>query len=294
MTLDSITTSRDIPHPDPAPEPLGDPIAAHAADESSAPAAGLPEWNEPAGLTARGTLIVLTGRGEAAGVYERFGRRLSADSYRVRVVEDATRDIAVARSQVSALLADDALPEPKVLIGSDSGAALAAVILAESGAGIAGAVLVGLPAVTTGASVTELDAPVDDAELRSACPLHRRTLADPTLVTAGALTRPLPRELADALAGALAHLGSGTVPLLAVHGEADAVSPVTTALDAYRSLAGAQILTISGGRHDALNDVSHRSVAAAVVQFLERVRLAEPGSETELPLVLRDASVRRA
>jgi hypothetical protein len=30
------------------------------------------------------------------------------------------------------------------------------------------------------------------------------------------------------------------------------------------------------------------------VQFLERVRLAEPGSETELPLVLRDASVRRA
>ena len=31
-----------------------------------------------------------------------------------------------------------------------------------------------------------------------------------------------------------------------------------------------------GGRHDALNDLTHRTVAAAVVQFLERLRLG-PG-----------------
>ncbi len=43
-------------------------------------------WNEPAGGTPRGTLVVLPGRGETAASYERFGRRLSADAYKVRYV----------------------------------------------------------------------------------------------------------------------------------------------------------------------------------------------------------------
>jgi hypothetical protein len=38
------------------------------------------------------------------------------------------------------------------------------------------------------------------------------------------------------------------------------------------TLPSALVATVRDGRHDALNDITHRSVAAVIVQFLERVR----------------------
>jgi hypothetical protein len=38
-------------------------------------------WEEPQQLTARGTLFLLTGRGETPEVYQRFAGRLAADAY---------------------------------------------------------------------------------------------------------------------------------------------------------------------------------------------------------------------
>ena len=89
-------------------------------------------WNEPAGLTPRGTLIVIPGRGELPALYERLGRRLAGDAYRVRVVPDPTTDTASVRAQVTDYLSDPGSPAPRVLVGSDTGA-LFAVILAVSG-----------------------------------------------------------------------------------------------------------------------------------------------------------------
>jgi hypothetical protein len=40
----------------------------------------------------------------------------------------------------------------------------------------------------------------------------------------------------------------------------------------YASAPSAELVTIVGGLHDALNDQTHRTVAAVVVQFLERLR----------------------
>ncbi|MGD6652180.1 hypothetical protein VWW24_22790, partial [Xanthomonas citri pv. citri] len=40
----------------------------------------------------------------------------------------------------------------------------------------------------------------------------------------------------------------------------------------YDALRDADVVIVSGGRHDILNDVTHRSVAAEIVQFLERLR----------------------
>lgn len=40
----------------------------------------------PEGLLTRGTVVVVPGRGETPATYTRFGRRLAADAYRVRVV----------------------------------------------------------------------------------------------------------------------------------------------------------------------------------------------------------------
>lgn len=71
-------------------------------------------WNEPDGLIPRGTVIVIPGRGELPAVYERFGRRLASDAYRVRAVADPVVDAELARAQVSGLLADSSLPPPRV------------------------------------------------------------------------------------------------------------------------------------------------------------------------------------
>ncbi len=103
-------------------------------------------WNEPAGLTPRGTLIVIPGRGELPALYERLGRRLAGDAYRVRVVPDPTTDTASVRAQVTDYLSDPGSPAPRVLVGSDTGA-LFAVILAVSGGfpSVDAVVLAGLP-----------------------------------------------------------------------------------------------------------------------------------------------------
>jgi len=52
-------------------------------------------WTEPEGIACRGTLVVLPGRGEPPTHYERFGRRVAADGYRVCAMADPTADLAV-------------------------------------------------------------------------------------------------------------------------------------------------------------------------------------------------------
>ena len=52
--------------------------------------------------------------------------------------------------------------------------------------------------------------------------------------------------------------------------------PVLTAARARYAAAAVELVSITGGRHDVLNDVAHRTVAATIVLFLERLRLG-PG-----------------
>ena len=53
-------------------------------------------WTEPEGIAVRGTLVVIPGRGEQPAHYERFGRRIPADGYRVHAVTDPTADAELA------------------------------------------------------------------------------------------------------------------------------------------------------------------------------------------------------
>ncbi|MFE2432813.1 alpha/beta hydrolase [Streptomyces sp. NPDC059373] len=227
-------------------------------------------WDEPEGPAPRGTLIVLPGRGEHGGVYERFGRRLAFDAYRVRVLGDATRDPAVP-GQAAKLLLDEADPGPKVLVGSDTGARYAAALAAREGARVDALVLAGLPTADTASSGSGWE---DELELRTACPTHRgRLTADPDFLR-GALAG----QLSDALPAA--ELDRVAVPVLGLHGTDDAVSPLAGARRAYSGFPGVQLISIAGARHDVLNDVTHRTVAATVVLFLERLRMSP-----ELPAI---------
>ncbi len=223
-------------------------------------------WDEPKGLAARGTLIVLAGRGEHGGVYERFGRRLAFDAYRVRSLGDPSTDPSVL-DRAAKLLADESLPGPKVLVGSDTGARHAARLAAEQIPGLDALILVGLPTTPwTGGSWES------EAEARTACPTHRSRLAEDPEFRRGALDElpELPEPRLDLV----------RVPVLALHGREDTVSPLAQALDAYAGHPHVTTVTFNGGRHDVLNDALHRTAAATVVLFLERLRLSP-----ELPTI---------
>ncbi|WP_405622905.1 alpha/beta hydrolase [Streptomyces sp. NBC_00076] len=217
-------------------------------------------WDEPEGLAARGTLIVLAGRGEHGGVYERFGRRLAFDAYRVRALGDPSADPSVL-DEAAKLLADESLPGPKVLVGSDTGARYAARLAADPAPGVDALVLAGLPTTpwTSGSWETEVEA-------RTACPTHRSRLADDPEFRRGALDEH--PDLPDL------RLDLVRVPVLALHGRDDTVSPLAQAADAYAAHPGVRTVTFHGGRHDVLNDALHRTVAATLVLFLERLRLS--------------------
>jgi len=71
--------------------------------------------------------------------------------------------------------------------------------------------------------------------------------------------------------------------VLVLHGTADVVTPVEDAIGPYAGRA--RIRLVEGGRHDILNDLSHRSVAATIVLFLESLRLG-----ADLPDIVVDGT----
>ncbi|MGV9270657.1 alpha/beta hydrolase [Kitasatospora sp. NPDC003701] len=293
-----MTTAATSPAPAPAPVLAAAPAAAPAAVPAPDPVVDAGPsavvWEPAAGVTVRGTVLLLPGRGEHPGVYTRFGRRLAFDGYRVvaRVAPAARIAPAgqvvpggqvspagqVAPAGQASPAAGAGLPDlagpvaeardtappgtPVVLAGSDTGALLA--LAAARHAAPDGLLLVGLPTAPVAGSAD--DAWTDELDARTSCPAHRGLLAADPDFRPGALGEDVPAALAEAAENA-----APGVPALVVHGAADPVSPTATARRFAGRLA-AELVLVADGRHDALNDAAHRSVAAAVVQWLERLR----------------------
>lgn len=218
-------------------------------------------WREP-DTAARGSVVVLAGRGETAAVYDRFAARLAFDGYRVAVIPDSTLRSDAAAEAVRALIAGSPAETPRVLIGSDTGAAFAIEFAAHEPAGIHGLVAAGLPSPEPVANPIGWE---DELAARSACPVHRGRLATDGVLERGQFSRrvaPVDEREATRV----------SAPALVVHGASDRISPLADVLDVYAALPDAEVLVVAGGAHDILNDASHRSVAASIVQFLERLR----------------------
>ena len=215
------------------------------------------DWLEPE-ATVRGSVIVVGGRGEHAHVYRRFARRIAFDGYRVAVVENDPA--ATAR-----VIADAETDLPVTVVGSDSGA-LTALDLAATHPAVSGVVAAGLLVAGADAFTGEWDG---ELEIRSACPVHRGVLSSADALERGTLGAETPVATADSLT----HV---QVPVLVVHGGADALSPAADVLAVTSALPDARVVVVHEGLHDIRNDVSHRAVAAEIVQFLERLRL--PGT----------------
>ncbi|WP_226366332.1 alpha/beta hydrolase [Pseudonocardia sp. ICBG162] len=245
----------------------------------------LASWTEPEGIRPRGTVVVVPGRGEHAAVYERFGRRIAADGYRVWAVSDPTVDAARAAGQIRSLLdrtpseePGEAGPPPRVLVGSDTGALFAAGLVADGGAGIDGLVLAGLPLRAAPGAPDW----AEELALRTSCPTHRGRLDADDTVRRGTLTGPLPVGWVER-----ARPSAIGVPVLGLHGADDAVSPLATVRDFYAALPAGELVGVAGGAHDALNDATHRTAAATAVLFLERLRAGSRLARVEVPAVPR-------
>jgi alpha-beta hydrolase superfamily lysophospholipase len=264
----------------------------------AAPAPTLAAWDNPPAVAPRGTVLLVVGRGEHPGVYERFGSRIGADGYRVRAVGDPTLDPDGVTADLRTLLADPDLPAPRILAGSDAGAAFAAALVATGAVHVDALLLAGLPtSEETAASTDSADDGRDardgggegaagdwTAELaaRTACPTHQARLGADPHVRRGGLATAVPAQwLTD---GDLARVD---VPVLGLHGAADLVSPLRRAREAYARAPRAELVAIEGGRHDALNDATHRTAAAVIVLFLERLRLG-----ADLPVIARPLIAR--
>jgi alpha-beta hydrolase superfamily lysophospholipase len=226
-------------------------------------------WDEPTGGTPRGTLVVLPGRGETSASYARFGRRLAADAWRVRLVPVDLRDLTDTEKRLAKVLADDALPTPIVLVGADTGATLAALLAPNLP--VDATIIAGLALPHDGQP--RWNSWEEQVDARTACPLHRRVIRDDVDFNREALDQPLPWTSVRVIA-------SGK-PALVLHGTDDIVTPVDEMLAVYGGREKTVVQLVEGGRHDVLNDASHRSVAAAIVLFLESLRLG-----THLPAVI--------
>ena len=229
-------------------------------------------WDEPAGIAPRGTVVVAAGRGETTDAYGRFGRRISADGYRVRALGDITADVDASLAAAGKLLVDDSLPGPKVVVGSDTGALLALMLAARRAPGLDALILAGLPVADAQPPPVNLLGWDAELEARSACPTHRGVLGGGAVARGALLSTRIPVELIGAAGIAPA------LPTLGLHGDADLISPLPAARDRYPGT----LVTIAGGRHDVLNDVTHRTVAATIILFLERLRLG-----ADLPEIAR-------
>ncbi|MGW4625281.1 alpha/beta hydrolase [Streptomyces rubiginosohelvolus] len=236
----------------------------------------------PRGPAVRGTVVVVPGRGETRDTYTRLGKRLAADAYRVRVVDAARLDAEdpggsltrlgarIADAVAGTADADGTVAHPVVLVGADTGAvAVAALLGGEAGGPAAGlradaAVLAGIPARTAASPSGSWD---DELDVRTFCPAHRTALAGDAAFGRGALHEAVPERLLAA-----AHASEADVPVLILAGDADPLADRDALTRTAKSLPQARLSVVRDARHDVLNDMQHRSVAAEIVTFLEALR----------------------
>ncbi|MFJ4787682.1 alpha/beta hydrolase [Streptomyces sp. NPDC088794] len=227
----------------------------------------------PEGLRVRGTVVVVPGRGETRATYARFGRRLAADAYRVRVIdapdlegEDLTDLAARLTDAAEGTAADDGVVRPLVHVGADAGAAAIAALLDRApDSGPDAVVLAGLPGRAPGA--TAAGTWDEELDVRTSCPAHRGTLTQDPEVRRGSLDDAIPEAVLAA-----AYDSEAAVPALLIVGDADPLADQEALARAAKSLPSARLSVVHGAHHDVLNDLQHRSVAAEVVTFLENLR----------------------
>lgn len=239
-----------------------------------------------AAVDPRAAVVFLHGFGEHSGLYHRYGFALNAAGVDLWAVDQfghglspgergrfGTLEDSTALARRLAALADEARPGIPLIAQGHSYGAVATLfeLLAHSDrwrAGVvSGAPLVPIPELVDLNTVMNLDASGLSSE-----PFYLDCITNDPLGFHNADGRGLTRELDrawDTFGSALPGL---TVPTLAVHGGIDPIA-APGAVRAYaEQIPALSYRDFPASRHDVLNDIDHREVAAEIVTFIgERI-----------------------
>lgn len=242
-------------------------------------------WRVPPPAAA--TIVFLHGFGEHAGLYHRLGNALNASGIDLwaldeighgltegdRAVIDSIGDLVENGRRLTALAEAAARGGPVFLAGHSLGSVAAAVSAARDPGRYAGLILSGSVLSPVGwvldlARDEGADLALDPADL-SSDPFYLDELEhDPLAFTSAEGGASLLRVLPAAWAELETTLPAVDLPVLFVHGELDPIAPVEQARSWADRLPGGRLAEFAGARHDVLNDVVHRDVAAAITEFV--------------------------
>jgi alpha-beta hydrolase superfamily lysophospholipase len=232
-------------------------------------------------------VVFLHGFGEHSGLYHRLAAALDARRISFWALDEIGHGLTPgARGHVEriddleengrrlARLAADAEPGVPLIVGGHSlGSIAAALLIGRDPAPFAGAILSGtllseheLPGEADGGEGIQLAA----ADL-SSDPAYLDWLEHDPLAFTGSETPPthaIPAVWEELATGSLAAV---RIPVLFVHGTEDPIAPVEANRAWAEVIPTARLIEYPGGRHDILNDVQHRVVAADIATFVEAV-----------------------
>lgn len=230
----------------------------------------------------RAAVVFLHGFGEHSGLYHRYGFALNAagvdlwapDQFghglspgargQFGTIEDS---IALAGA-VAAAVAQRNPGLPVVAQGHSYGAIATLFGVLGDPDRYTAAVLSGAPLVPI-RELVDLNTTMNlDSSGLSADPFYLDCIDNDPLGFNSADTRAMTRELDRAWDRLPTELMNLAVPTLAVHGGIDPIA-APGAVRAYaEQIPALEYREFPGARHDVLNDVSHREVAAAVINFI--------------------------
>jgi alpha-beta hydrolase superfamily lysophospholipase len=230
----------------------------------------------------RAAVIFLHGFGEHTGLYHRYGFALNSAGIDLWAVDQFGHGLTPGeRGDFRSLEASSALGErltelasaerpgiPFVAQGHSFGSVVTLFRLLDAPDRYRAGVVSGSPLIPV-AGLVDTDSTFELAPSQlSADPFYLDSLENDPLAFVDADGGPLTRELDRGWDRFGTELPALTVPTLAVHGSNDPIAPIG-ALRAYaEQIEPLSLLELEGGGHDILNDVSHREVAAAIVDFI--------------------------
>lgn len=235
-----------------------------------------------AAVDPHAAVVFLHGFGEHCGLYHRYGFTLNAAGIDLWAVDQCGHGLSPgARGQFGTLedsaglaerltqLVEESRPAiPIVAQGHSYGAVVTLFRLLEQPDRYRAGIISGAPLVPI-RELVDINTVMNlDTSGLSSDPFYLDSIENDPLSFTNADGRALVRELDRAWDRFGAELPRLTVPTLAVHGTVDPIA-APGAVRAYaEQIAALEYRQFAGTRHDVLNDITHREVAATIIDFI--------------------------